>query len=77
MFVSTCSIFDTYSMNAVQILLYFLKNIFVGQLIPLFLTSGDIYAGFQSESGYPCLPALLPLHGGFLRFTCDSLDLGG
>ena len=44
-------------MNVVKhFFLKFLKDMspFVGPLIPLFWTSGDIYSGFQSQSGF-CL----------------------
>ena len=43
--------------------------LFVGPLIPLFWTSGDVCPGFQSQGGFPCLHASLPPHNGFLRFT--------
>ena len=43
--------------------------LFVGPLIPLFWTSGDVCPGFQSQGGFPCLHASLPVHNGFLRFT--------
>ena len=32
-------------------------------------TSGDIYPGFQSQGGSPCLCALSPLCNGLLRFN--------
>ena len=43
--------------------------LFVG---PLFCTSGDICPGFQSQAGFPCLYALLPVCNRFLRFTSGA-----
>ena len=42
------------------------QSFVVGPLIPLFLTSGDIFSGFQSQGQFPNLHASLP---GYLRFT--------
>ena len=58
-----------------QFVYFFKKKIwrtsvlFVGPLIPLFWTSGDVYPGFQSQSGYPCLHAFLPVCNKIPRFT--------
>ena len=41
----------------------------MGLLIPLFLTSGDVFSGFQSQGQFPNLHASLPGHNGYLRFT--------
>ena len=41
----------------------------MGPLVPLFWTSGDVCPGFQSQGGFPCLDASLPVHNRFLRFT--------
>ena len=43
--------------------------LFVGPLIPLFWTSGDVCPGFQNQGGFPRLHASSPVHNGFLRFT--------
>ena len=57
---------------------FFFKNfcrtqvLFVGPLIPLFWTSGDVCPGFQSQDGFPRLRASLPVHNGFLRFTSGA-----
>ena len=43
-------------------------------------TSGDIYLGFQSQGGSPCLCALSPAYNGLLRFnprTCTHISIGG
>ena len=40
-------------------------------MIPKFLGSGDVCPVFQSQDGFPCLHALLPVCHGFLRFTSD------
>ena len=45
------------------------KSFLVGPLIPLFLTSGDVCPGFQSQGGFPRLHASSPVHNRFLRFT--------
>ena len=52
----------------------FLKNIslFMGSLIPLFWTSGDIYPEFQSQGVFPHLYALSPGCNGFLRVTSSG-----
>ena len=49
----------------------FLEDIstFVGPLTPLFLTSGDVCPGFQSQGGSPHLHVSSPVHNGTLRFT--------
>ena len=44
---------------------------FVSPLKHLFWTSGDIWPGFQSQAGSPCLCALSS-YNGFLRFTSDA-----
>ena len=41
----------------------------MGPLILLFWTSGEVCPGFQSQGGFPCLPASLPACNRFLRFT--------
>ena len=46
--------------------------LFVGPLIPLFWTSGDVCPGFQSQGGFPHLRASSPAHNGFLRFTSGA-----
>ena len=46
--------------------------LFVGPLIPLFWTSGDICPGFQSQGGFPCLCASSPVYNRFLRFTSGA-----
>ena len=57
---------------------FFLNNfckaqvLFVGPLIPLFWTSGDVCPGFQSQGGFPHLCASSPAHNGFLRFTSGA-----
>ena len=43
--------------------------LFVGPLIPLFCTSGNVSPGFQSQGGSPFLYALLPICNRILRFT--------
>ena len=54
---------------------FFFKNkclelsFFVGPLIPLFWTSGDICPGFQDQGGFPHLHASSPANNGFCRFT--------
>ena len=45
---------------------------FVGPLIPLFWTSGDVSPGFQSQGGSPHLHAFLPACNEFLRFTSGA-----
>ena len=50
------------------------KFLFVGPLITLFWTAGDVCPGFQSQGGFPCLCALLPVRNRFFRFTsCVTL----
>ena len=46
--------------------------LFVGRLIPLFWTSGDIYPWIQSQSGSPCLQASSPICNRFLRLTSGA-----
>ena len=46
--------------------------LFVGPLIPLFWSSGDVCPGFQSQGGFPHLRASLPAHNRFLRFTSGA-----
>ena len=46
--------------------------LFMGPLIPLLWTSGDVCPGFQSQGGFPCLHASSPAHNGFLRFTSGA-----
>ena len=46
--------------------------IFVGPLIPLFWTSGDICPGFQRQSGSPYLHASSPVCNNILRFTSGA-----
>ena len=46
--------------------------LFVGPLIPLFWTSGEVCPGFQSQDGFPHLCASSPVHNGFLRFTSGA-----
>ena len=46
--------------------------LFVGPLIALFWTSGDVCPGFQSQGGFPRLHASLPVHNRFLRFTSGA-----
>ena len=59
----------------IYLFIYFFKIfcrtqvLFVGPLIPLFWTSGDVCPGFQSQGGFPHLRASSPVHNGFLRFT--------
>ena len=51
--------------------------LFVGLLIPLFWTSGDVYSGFQSQSGHPysSLAEVFVLH---VHLWCDTCwPLGG
>ena len=43
--------------------------LFVGPLITLFWTSGDVCLWFQSQGGFPCLHALSPACKEFLTFT--------
>ena len=48
------------------------RVLFVGSLIPLFWTSGDVYSGFQSQGGFltcslSCLHAILQIH-----LWCDT-----
>ena len=43
--------------------------LFVGPLIPLFWTSGDICTGFHKPMWMTCLHVSLPAYSGFLRFT--------
>ena len=45
---------------------------FVGSLIPLFWTSGDVWLGFQNQSRYPHLHVSFPAHDRFLRFTSGA-----
>ena len=55
--------------------LFFLEDIsdfFVGPLIRLFKTSGDVYHAFQSRSGFPRLPGLSPVCNAFLRFNSGA-----
>ena len=47
-------------------------SLFVGPLIPLFWTSGDVCPGFQSQVGSPCLHASLPKCTRILRFTSGA-----
>ena len=42
---------------------------FAGSMRLLLCITGNIYLGFQSRGGSPCLHALLPAYNGFLRFT--------
>ena len=53
--------------------------LFVGSLMPLFWTSGNVCPGFQSQGGSPGLCALLPACNGILRFTSGAIpaDLWG
>ena len=46
-----------------------IRVLFVGPLIPLFWTSGDVFPGFQSQGGFPRLCGSLPAYNEFLRFT--------
>ena len=46
--------------------------LFLGPLIPLLWTSGDVCPGFQSQGGFPRLHASSPVHNGFLRFTSGA-----
>ena len=55
-------VLETFSFKKISVL-------FVGQLIPLFWTSGDICPGFQSQSGSPHLRVPSPACNGILRFT--------
>ena len=62
--------------------IFFKKNwrtlvLFVGPLIPLFWTSGDICHGFQSQDRSPCLHASSLACTGIIRFTSSvtSVDL--
>ena len=50
--------------------------LFVGSLTHLFCTSGDIYPGFQSQSGFPCLHTSLPACNRFLRFISGATPAG-
>ena len=43
--------------------------LFVGLLIPLFWTSGDVCLGFKIQGGFPRLCVLSLMRNGFLRFT--------
>ena len=52
------------------------SGLFVGPLIFLFWTSGDVFLGFQSQGGFPCLHASLPVHKGFVRFTSGVTPAG-
>ena len=52
------------------------KVLFVGPLVPLFWTSGDVCPGFQSQGGFPRLHASLPAHNRFLRFTSGVTPAG-
>ena len=45
---------------------------FVEPLIPLFWISGEVFPGFQSQGGFPCLRASSPVHSRFLRFTSGA-----
>ena len=45
---------------------------FVGPLIPLLWTSGDICLVFQNQGGSPCLHALSLVCNRFLRFTSSA-----
>ena len=68
---------NTTTYHVILVLELFKKNwrtwvYFVEPLIPLFLTSGDIGLGFQSESVFPCLYASLAEHKRFLRFTSGA-----
>ena len=38
----------------------------------MFWTSGDVCPGFQSQGGFPCLCALLPVCNGFHRFISGA-----
>ena len=59
----------------VVFIFYFCRTqvLFVGPLIPLFWTSGDVCPGFQNQGGFPRLRASLPAHNGFLRFTSGAI----
>ena len=46
--------------------------LFIGPLIPLLSTSGDICSVFQNKVGSPCLHALSLVCNGFLRFTSSA-----
>ena len=49
---------------------------FVGPLIPLFWTSGDVSSGFQSQSGFCLIHAWWRLHNIYsLRFTSGATPL--
>ena len=51
-------------------------NIFLGTLIPLFQTSGDISSGFQSQSGFCLIQTLWSIHDIYsLRFTSGVTPL--
>ena len=47
----------------------FLEGLFVGPLIPLFWTFGDVCPRFQSQGGFPCLHGLSAACNRFLKFT--------
>ena len=56
----------------VFLIFYRTQALFVGPLIPLFWTSGDVCPGLQSQGGFPRLRASSPVHNGFLRFTSGA-----
>ena len=61
--------------------LFFKKNVgrhssFVGLLIPLFWTSGDVCPGFQRKGQSPDLGTLSPVHNIIFRFTSGGIPAG-
>ena len=68
MFVHKFFLFSFFFFNFSRI-----QVLFVGPLVLLFWTSGDVCPGFQSQGGFPRLRASLPAHNRFLRFCSQIL----
>ena len=72
------AMFSNFSWKILKIVLHFFSNFwrtsvhFLGPLIPLFWTSGDICPRFQNRGGFPHLYPQLPTHNIFLRFTSGA-----